>query len=298
MNHLICPECGSSVSIDATVCRNCGYKITVCPACGEVHQRGVARCAKCGKVLSEEALYAKAAEDSKKVEAQIGVIKKRKKIFTIISWGIKICSFICYAIAVIVYFLWQRQEYESESLLNMLDGLIHMDSRINTCLVLFIIGSICNVLDDVLLEVIMNVIKLNSIVDWIRDTKFNYREYIRLHSSEESAQLDSDSYMFSTDLSEAALLIENEKAKGLAYFIYIINSIICVCMEIPFALLAYNLIPQLFMLKFIPIEIEWRIPEFYAFLAFLVAMFACKLVILLVYPKFINKKKNEILGQS
>ncbi len=286
MNYLTCPECGSPVSVGDTVCGCCGYQITVCPDCGAVYPSGQARCDVCGKVLSEEILYEKAVEDAKKVEKQIDAVKNREKTIGKIEWGLRIIGFIFEALMLVIYFLWKNQ--------NELDAILKMSSRIDLCKGLLIIGSLFIVLSEIFSDVVKEISIPKSLANWINNNKFDYREYIRLHGTDESAQVVG-SYMYSMELSEAALLIESSKTKGLVYFLYIFKSIMIVIADIPFTVIGFRIIPQLFESRFSPVDIEWMDSAAVAFLVFIVISGICQLIITCIIPKLVSKKRDEIL---
>lgn len=284
MEKLTCPECGSPVSSTATVCENCGCKITVCPDCGIVYKVGQIRCSECGHVLSEEALYDKTKEDIKKIEERLNAEGRRNKIFSKIELALKLTGLLLIGISIAVYFLWKNQ--------SELECLATMQSRMNLCKAICGIGLIVAIVGGEFWEIFGVPFDSIALCRWIQDTRFDYREYICVHGQNETETKEAIAYTYK--LARTALFIENKKDKSLFNLYCVTKILIAIALIVSLICYMDGTVSQFFALRFVKIEFEWLTAAFYPSVIFLV----CYLVVTFfsVPQKRIENKKKEILG--
>lgn len=289
MEKLICPECGKKVTPNAESCENCGCKISVCPDCGAVYKVGQAHCTDCGRILSEEANHNQVEEDMKKVEDRNNEEEKREKTLRKYNWIETIVSVLCIGIPFIVYFIWKNK--------NDLDALSTMQTCINLCKAPFIILGIFGVAYTFYAIAIKDLIYIKSLIGWIKNKKFDYREYIRLHG-EESTENTGNTYTYAVKLSKAALHMESKKTDIVINLLRVFKGLASVALHILLICYLLDLIPQAFASRFASVELELWTPVALSCVIIVGVLLLQGIITDIVYSKLIDKKRKEILASA
>lgn len=288
MEKLICPECGNAVSPDATVCKNCGCKITVCPDCGAVYKDGQVRCTECGHVLSEETLAANIREDAKKIETRIDADAKREKIFSRTSKVIDVFGLLFFFAPFVLSFLWRDKDD--------LEFLAIAETVKRVCKSSVCIGIILSVLSDSILGFLKDLIGTLQLCSWIKEIKFDYREYIRTYGKNGGeAGLEKD---YAEKLSEAALLLENKREKLVFDLMYVLRFLVGFVIIVTASVWVDDLFNKLVLLRYADITIEWANTEFYVAVIVLAVSIIIRIAYYFIYQKHIKEKKQEILNTA
>lgn len=285
MEKLICPECGNAVSSDATVCKHCGCKITVCPDCGAVYKDGQVRCTECGHVLSEETLAANIREDAKKIETRIDADKKRDKTIFRISKALEVFGTILLFAPFIIFYLWIKKEDA--------DCLATMGTTNRLCKALFCIGIIMTILSDSIMDMLKDLIGTVKLCGWVKEIKFDYREYIRIYGKDGGeAGLERT---YAEKLSEAALLLENQKENLIFNIMYVFRFAVAIIIIVAGSFWVDDLFNQLSAERFADITVEWYNAAFYVAVIVLAISIIIRIAYYFIYQKHIKEKRQEIL---
>lgn len=296
MEKLTCPECGNAVASDATKCENCGCKITVCPDCGMVYKEGQMRCNECGRVLSEEALNAHIKEDAKKIEMRIDADKKRRKSLLLISYIIMLIGTFLFMSPLVIVDTIVNQKDVFERLDNI-GTIIKLDKAL-ACL-----GLTVFLLCESIMEQIVDLTETVKFCDWIREIKFDYREYIRTYGREKTDfGFKKEEQVYADKFSEAALLLENQREKLCFKLMHIFRFIVVIILIITGSCWIDKFFNQLLLTGGIifnaDIELEWANDAFYAFVIVLGIKIVIENVYNFIYHKHIKNKKQEILRSA
>lgn len=295
MEKSICPECGQEVLPDATVCGNCGCKITVCPDCGTVYKEGQVRCTACGRVLSEEVFHGKIKADAKKIEARLDTDLRRDKTLSRIGTASGILGIALIALAVLVGYLWSKQA-DVEKLLNM-------RSRRNLCLALMSIGIIVFSLEQSVMDFIKDILGSVFMCRWIDETKFDYRQYIRMYDltgkDKNEQTVSYETTLYCDKLAKTALFYESKKERVLLIISVIIHFLLGIGSVVSTIIWGNILFKSIFTITVTGTgNACWYGVAFYSTIIFFVLNFLWDIVLDLIISKKAKNKKKEILASK